>query len=140
MGRHKKPTATLAAAGYFRKHPDRLEGRTNEPKPTGKLGPPPEWLSRIEGVDPLFPAEGQIPLAVQCWNELLARIPFSLTSADEHILALTAMLEARVRRGIATAAERNQYHACLREFGMTPASRSNVSVPQDGTGNPFADA
>lgn len=125
MGRPRKPTKQLEAAGAFRKNPDRGKARANEPKPSGKLGDPPAWLDT---------------LATECWHGLVSRVPYPLTNSDEHILALTARLESRVRREIATGAEINQYRACLQQLGMTPASRSNVTVPEESTGNPFADA
>jgi phage terminase small subunit len=125
MSRPRKPTKQLEAAGAFRHNPSRGAARANEPHPSGKLGDPPAWLDS---------------LATQCWHDLVARVPYQLTNADEHILALTARLESRVRREIAIAAEINQYRACLQQLGMTPASRSNITVPAESTGNAFADA
>jgi phage terminase small subunit len=124
MSRPRKPTSLLEASGAFRHNPSRRAGRADEPKPTGDLGPPPDWL----GVR-----------ARKCWHGIAASVPYPLTNADGHILALTAHLESRVRGGRASAAEFNQYRACLREIGMTPASRSNVSVPKSENRNEFAE-
>jgi hypothetical protein len=124
MPAHRKPTALLEASGYFRKHPERRAARANEPKPNGPLGDPPAWLNRT---------------AVQCWHRLVARVPYPLTNADEHILAFTCSLEAKIRRGNASIGEGNLYTKCLTKLGMTPSDRSLVYVPPDTTGRGFAD-
>jgi hypothetical protein len=124
MPARRKPTALLEASGAFRKNPQRRAARANEPIPNGPLGDPPAWLNKT---------------AVECWHNLAARIPYPLTNADEHILAFTSMLEARIRRGGATAGEISLYAKCLSKLGMTPSDRSLVQVPTSKTRNEFAD-
>ena len=125
MGKPRKPTALLEASGAFAKNPARGRARANEPKPTGALGPPPGWLNKT---------------AVQCWHDLVARVPYPLTNADDNILAATAYLESKLRRGEANLGEIGQYTKCLQQMGMTPSARSNVQVKPTGTGNEFSDA
>jgi hypothetical protein len=120
MSRPRTPTALLAAKGAFRKDPARGRARAGEPKPRGKLGPSPSALKGAE---------------CACWDRLVELVPAGvLGDCDEPILELTARLWARVKSGRAKSGEFAQFRSCLRELGMTPSSRSNVSVPEDKTG------
>ena len=122
MGRPRKPTVILEASGAFAKNPDRGRARANEPKPTEPLGDPPKWLKAS---------------AIDCWNDLVAAICYPLTKSDAHMLAMTAMLEAKVRDGTAGGAEQNLYTKCLGKFGLSPADRSNVQVAPATPKNEF---
>ena len=123
MGRPRKPTAILEASGAFAKNPARGRARANEPKPTAPIGDPPALLAKT---------------AVECWHNLVARVPYPLTNADEHIVALTCHLEARIRNGKAQGWEVGQYTKCLAKLGMSPSDRSNVQMPASDEKDPFA--
>ncbi len=77
------------------------------------------------------------------WDWLVSHChPGTLSCADEGIVELTATLRASVIDRSATAREKALLRQCLNELGMTPASRSKVSVmpTEEAQGpNEFAD-
>lgn len=115
MPRARKPTQALELSGAFDKNPQRRKARAAEPVPRGELGPKVESLTALQSA---------------CWDRIVALAPPGvLKDSDEAIVELTARLWATVKGGSATAAEVTQFRACLQQLGMTPASRSLVSVP-----------
>lgn len=125
MPRARKPTALLELTGAFKKNPQRKKNRIAEPKPTGELGERVERLTKLEAA---------------CWDRIVKLAPPGvLKDSDEAIVELTARLWARLKSGKAKAADATQLRTCLQQLGMTPASRSLVSVPGASEANEFTE-
>lgn len=130
MPRPRKPTALLELNGAFRNHPERREGRKNEPHPDGPFGEPPVCLSDAEK---------------EAWHELNSIAPRGvLTNADRPLAETYCRLMAKQRKdgiggryGLSTG-ELSQLIQCLIRMGLTPADRSKISIakPQEAS-NPF---
>jgi hypothetical protein len=115
----------LEASGAFRHHPQRRASRLGEPMPAGPLGDPPDWLNQKERV---------------CWAELVdGALPGVLAKSDRIALAAMSVLYASIKARKTNAAAYSQFRRYQAEFGMTAASRANVSVPPTERENPFAD-
>ncbi len=114
MPKPRTPTNILRLSGALARNPGRHADRLNEPKPTSPIGMAPEWMTETERAS---------------WDWLVARChPGTLSNADEGIVELTATLRASVIDRSATAREKALLRLCFNELGMTPASRSKVSV------------
>jgi phage terminase small subunit len=128
MARHRTPTQQLEQRGAFEKDPQRRSERQHEPRPSGPLGDPPEYLS---------------PAAQGVWHELASQVPDGvLTIADRFLVEIVSRQMARLRSGEELkAAETNQIISCLSRMGLTPADRSRVAVPPppEETRDPFAE-
>jgi phage terminase small subunit len=113
----RKPTAILEASGAFIKHPERRAARKNEPKPTGKLGAPPSFLSAEEK---------------KIWKELEGIItPGVLGNSDRWAIEIACNLMAKRRDGSIKTQELSMLLSLLGRLGMTPADRSKVAgVPE----------
>lgn len=130
MPRPRKPTATLELTGAFKKNPQRAAARKGEPKPSGPLGAPPDYLSETERA---------------CWNELSELSPAGvLTNADRPLVELGSRLWAKIREdGIGgkygvTVGEIAQYKDCLIRMGLTPVDRSKINLaPNEEQKNEF---
>jgi phage terminase small subunit len=124
MGRPRKPTELILLQGGFKKNPQRAKGRTSEPIPKGLIGKAPDRLNADEAA---------------LWDEICEECPPGvLKSSDRKMLENYCRLQAEVNKGRATAADFSQVKAYLQQFGLSPASRSLVSVPQEDNGNEFA--
>ena len=135
----KKSTAALAASGAFDKNPKRAEGRGADGKPSGALGPCPDYLSDLEQM---------------CWAEIIVdAAPGALTNADNWAVQAVCRLMAMVRGGVlvttkdgetritaAPAAIYAQLGQYLDRFGMNPKARPNVQIPKDAAKNEFTDS
>jgi phage terminase small subunit len=125
MAPPRKPTSVLAAAGAFEQNPSRAAGRGADAKPSGDLGPCPDYLGRPER---------------ECWEQVVRdAAPGALTNADNFAVEALSRLMAIVKSGQATAAIYAQLGQYLDRFGMNPKSRANVQIPKTKTGNAFAD-
>lgn len=113
MARPRKPTAALELAGAFDKDPKRGKAREGEPRPTGKVGPPPKTL---------------IEDAAKVWVEM-SREGFWLTSADEFLLEIAAKYMAYFRIGGNDTKVIGQLIAVLNKLGFSPADRSKINAP-----------
>lgn len=132
MARPRKPTNVLQLAGAFKKNPQRLAYRANEPKPTGAIGEPPAG------------ADAEV---ARCWREIVDEAPPGvLTNADRGVMLLLAKLRLHAEKGDpfvtddGTLIETIRTYdtkklglllRCYTELGMTPASRSKVSAKDD---------
>jgi hypothetical protein len=116
MGRPRKPTHLHLISGSAKKHPDRIAGREAEPSDLGRDlrdTPAPHHLSK--------------PLA-KLWDELRTHLhPRVAGQADAIAFEALVRLVARLRSGEAVAADHARLQSYLGAFGLTPASRSNVS-------------
>ena len=75
MARPRTPTNLLSLRGAFKKDPQRLKARENEPKPAKAEAKPPSWLSKRGRK--IFRELAQITTAMDV-----------LTVADHHSLAM----------------------------------------------------
>jgi P27 family predicted phage terminase small subunit len=146
MPAHRKPTAVLEAAGALDRNPGRHADRLNEPKPKLGAGTKPPSLS---------------PEASAHWDELSAMLTESRVLSIDDSVALAMLCEdyaawriAQNKVNSASKADResrvhdrdlarlhkahNKLLDLLRDFGMTPASRSKVqAIPKDPKKNSF---
>jgi phage terminase small subunit len=113
MGRNRTPTEILSTRGSFLAHPSRK--RPNEPDGGKPLGGPPKHLGEIE---------------TELWKEIKRDLlPGVAKKSDRHSFETLVILKARERSGLILAADRGQLISLYSHFGLTPASRSKVSVP-----------
>ncbi len=116
MARQRKPTAQHKLEGTTNTTRHRDRGR--EPKAAGKLGAPPNnWKAPARAL----------------WYELRAQIPEGVaTSSDKAAFELLVLLFGHVRaapEGLSPAMA-SQLRSALAMFGLSPASRAALSVPQ----------
>jgi hypothetical protein len=125
MGVHRKPTIVHELSGAFKKNPDRGRARANEPQPKAGIGPAPGHLSEVEQ---------------RCWDEIVGIAPNGvLYDSDRISLEITAVLLAKFReeRTDMKAALIARLEGLLARFGLSPADRSKVMVPDSAAKNPF---
>jgi phage terminase small subunit len=118
MPRPRKPTALLELNGAFDKNPQRRRKRQHEPKPENPLGSPPMHLRENE-------------MAV--WLELSEQLPAGVaTSMDRAAFELVTCLlvQFRQHRESMTGSQMTLLATLLGRFGMNPADRSRVAIPQ----------
>ena len=125
MGRPRKPTALLEAAGAFKKNPSRR--RTSEPIPREGIGPAPE---------------GRSPAFTAAWDELVDNCcPRVLANSDRLFLEVCAELIVEFRedpRAI-TAARLRLLTSCLNALGMSPSARASITaIPEPEEVDPVA--
>jgi hypothetical protein len=126
MGKARKPTALLELTGAYRKNPSRAFSRINEPLPKNPIGEPPEYFN---------------DLLREIWAEIVSNSePGVMMGSDRFALEAWCHVAALIRLGKASPAMFTVDKAYAKQFGMTPAARSTVYVPQDNNGNEFARA
>jgi hypothetical protein len=126
MGRPRKPTSILELTGAFEKNPNRAILRVNEPIPSNDVGDPPPYFNEY---------------LTSIWNEIIENAaPGVIKRSDRLVIEAWCQIIAYIRCGIAQAPTFAQHKAYAQQFGMTPAARSLVQVPQDDNGNEFAKA
>ena len=127
MPRPRKPTVLHALSGAMAHNPKRFTDRKNEPKPEIGIGDAPKWMAR---------------LAKAVWRDLQADIaPGVLTQQDRQAFAVLCCLVDQFRRspGAMQTSRIAQMNSLLGQFGMSPSTRSKVSVKPPPLGeNPFA--
>jgi hypothetical protein len=113
MGRVRIPTAIQDAKGAYITHKNR---RHEEPTFNKPLGGPSKYLNAFQ---------------VLLWKEIKRDLlPGVAKKSDRHAFESMVLLKERERSGAITAAERGQLIALFAHFGLTPASRSKVAVPE----------
>jgi len=116
MGRTPYPKAVLRIKGVDKTHPERFRIRENEPENVNPVGDPPENLSGSER---------------KIWMRIVEEsITGVLGQADRIAVELACKLYVRVDEGTATGVDYNQLIKLLSQFGMTPADRSKLSIPE----------
>jgi len=113
MGRPRTPTKVLQLRNAFRKHPERLAERANEPQDDRPLGGPPESLDESE---------------LARWIELAGDMPW-LTRADRAALWAAAKQYAALWRDGGKASDWSVFRGYLSELGGLAGSRSKIKVP-----------
>lgn len=126
MGRPRTPTNVLELRGAFDKNPKRRGERANEPAPNGEIGDPPHGLT-VDVHDAWFAIIDACPPGVLCKADRIALHVAAVLYAEFNSCAME-MPAARV----------NALFAALSRFGMDPASRSKVGVPQKPKENSFS--
>lgn len=123
MARPRKPTKHHEISGAIEKNPARFADRVLEPVDDRPLGPPPERL------------EPEVRVA---WEEIGRLAPW-LGHADRIAVEVAAVLLAQFRRSLEKTPPQllTRLEASLGQLGMTPASRSRVSVSTKTPDNPF---
>ena len=116
MGRTPYPKAVLRLKGVEKNHPERLRARENEPGNINPVGDPPDNLSKPERA-----------IWVRIVEESITGV---LGQADRIAVELACKLYVRVDEGTATGVDYNQLIKLLSQFGMTPADRSRLSIPE----------
>lgn len=123
-GRPPLPTAQQELAGAFKHDPQRRDARANEPQPTGPLGGPPSDFEDAQ---------------LKAWNDIVSgACPGVLTNADEIAVELGARTLAKIRTSpeFVTNGERTFLLSLLSRFGMTPADRTRIHIPQKNDAAP----
>jgi len=144
MARPRTPTNILALKGAYKKDPQRLKERENEPENTKPIGEPKHLTgleiefyneiidSTIDGVlgaaDRIAVEQAAI-LLVSCRN--LRTVEKVITEAGEDKVVNIPVP--------ASPAEKNQLFKYLGQFGMLPADRSKISIAKPKKKNAFDD-
>lgn len=126
MPQPRVPTEILEARGAFVAHPERRAERENEPKPSGPLGDPPKSLDAAHK---------------RLWREIVSEIPECVVgNCDRKVVEIASRLLFKIRKDTAMVSEQSLFLKCLTELGMTPASRSKVTVakPKDQVADEWA--
>lgn len=119
------PLAKAKLTGAMAKDPQRFRDRS-EPKSSGPVGPPPDFLTAKEK---------------KAWKDFAGRWSWITADDEPQLVALVQMRVLIEDRSIAkTAAMYNTYRLMMSDFGGTPVTRSKVYLPkEDDGGDPFAD-
>lgn len=115
MARPPKPTKVLEITGAFKRNPNRK--RPGEPIPTGGIGPY---------------AKGSLDKA-EIWDEIVGQCaPGVLTNADRLALEIAVEYVHQFRTNPVkfSAARIHVLVALLGRFGMTPADRAKMHLPE----------
>ena len=149
MPAHRKPSKILEFSGAFKKNPARGRARANEPKYTGGIGEPPDWLDAhaLEEWRRVTPHLDFAGVCAPVENTALAAYCLAvshLRKAQAEIFrdGVTIMTESGLKKHPAVGIVKD-CQATIRqfsaEFGITPASRSKVqAAPKEETKNEFA--
>lgn len=115
MARPHKPTKVLELVGAYKQNPQRK--RKNEPKPTEGIG------AFVEGSTVLS----------EVWDEVVRQVvPGVLTISDRLALELVCRLlaEIRLKPDEISVGKVTALANLLGRFGLTPADRAKVTVPE----------
>lgn len=124
MARPRTPTNVLEMRGAFKKNPQRLKDRADEPLVLEPIGDPPATFTGDQ---------------LQAWNDIIGSAPGGvLTLADRLAVEGAARLLALDRIGKASDSQGRLLYALLGKFGMTPSDRSKVSAQKKAPSNPFS--
>lgn len=116
MARPRKPTRILELTGSFKKDPKRKKTRAREPQPEAGLGKPPKTFDESERAR---------------WKELIAICAQGvLTKQDRPAAESLCQLWAKSRRNAISVSERSLLHGLFGKFGLSPADRSKIQVPE----------
>lgn len=113
MARPRTPTALLELRGAFKNHPSRGRDRSQEPKPTTKLGKPPIAFNA-----------GQ----KKAWLDFETQ-GFWLTGADRFMVEVAVKLMAQHRANNIEPKEISILVGTLNKLGFGPAERSKIKAP-----------
>lgn len=120
MARPSKPTAVLELVGAFKKNPQRK--RVNEPRPTAGIGKFTDGPTTVPEI----------------WDEIVAQtVPGVMTISDRVALEIVCRLLAEIRINPNDISVGKATALCnlLGRFGLTPADRAKVTVPEKEKGD-----
>jgi hypothetical protein len=117
MSRPRTPTAVLELRGAFKRNPNRLRARKNEPIITTPLPEPPKYLTSA---------------ATAAWFEMDVS-GFWLTSADRFLVAIAATLMARYRLNELKSGDVSLLIGLLGKLGFSPKERGALNLPTETT-------
>ena len=137
-GRPRTPTNVLKLRGADKKHPERMKDRKNEPVNTHPIGDPPGHLNKTEKA---------------AWHELVDKSCEGVFGkADSFAVEIAAQLLVKLRHkkfrmspegkrviDLPGPQDHTMFFRYLSQFGMTPADRSKISIPEKPDKNPFDD-
>lgn len=116
MARPRKPTRTLELLGAYKKDPKRKQKRAREPQPEAGLGKPPKTFDESERAR---------------WRDLVEICAAGvLTKQDRPAAMSLCQLWAALLRNKISVSERSLLHGLFGKFGLTPADRSKIQVPE----------
>jgi phage terminase small subunit len=114
MARPRTATSLLLIRNSFKKHPERLKEREQEPMPTADIGEPPKYLTKAQQ---------------NIWNEFVAIIPPGVVrNTDRPWMGMAVRLMHRERKGMLPAQERAQLMSLLSRMGMNPSDRARLKA------------
>jgi hypothetical protein len=117
LARPRTPTAVLELRGAFKNHPSRLKDRKNEPIILTGLPEPPQRLPK--------PVRSM-------WLEMRSSA-FWLTSADQFLLEIAAVMMARYRVDELRSADISMLIGLLNKIGFSPTERRKLNLPTEST-------
>lgn len=113
MPRPRIPTATLALRGAFKRNPNRLTERRNEPLVKTPLPGSPSYLAADVS---------------KVWDEMRER-GYWLTSADRYLVEIAATLTAQYRHDQLNHGATSVLIALLSKLGFSPKERGALNLP-----------
>jgi hypothetical protein len=125
MARPRTPTSVLEARGSYKKDPQRLKDREDEPQGVGVIGEPPSWLLKD---------------AATVWRELAASLPDGVATASDRpaFEALCNYVSSQRLDGLLESKDAARMIKLFSVFGMTLADLSRVkSSVKKKVANPF---
>jgi hypothetical protein len=118
MARARVPLQKAIATGRVAQNPARFKGRV-EPKATGPLGPPPEWMTNPHD-----------RLAWETFREEL----FWLNQSHRALVGIASSIRGRQIAGEDVGVKAfSLLRACLNSMGASPVDSSKVQMPPDET-------
>jgi hypothetical protein len=117
MGRTRTPTAVLELRGAFKRNPDRLRARKNEPLVTTALPEPPPIL----------------PKPVKATWQEMKRYGYWLTSADRFLVEIASTFVARYRAEELKSGDVSLLIGLLGKLGFSPRERGALNLPTETT-------
>jgi len=125
MPQPRVPTNVLALKGAYKKDPQRLKDRENEPVNVNPIGEAPDWLTDEE-------KESWATIVSKCIDGVLGE-------ADHIAVSITSRLLARYIIGEATGQEQSLLNKYLGQLGMIPTERSKIAIKKKKPKNAFDD-
>jgi hypothetical protein len=113
MAAHRKLTNVMNLSGAIDRNPKRHADRANNPETNGPLGPPPSGFTDDE---------------CAAWNEIVSTVAEGVLCRSDRTGLEIAAKCFNLARGGDFAAMREWRMWCPR-FGLTPADRTHVAVP-----------
>jgi len=114
VGAYSKPLEALSLTGAIERNPARFADRGNTPAPENPIGDPPASFTDDQKA---------------IWNELIIQCaPGVLFGSDRVVLELCVRLIGKMRTSKLNGAEMSVLMSALQQLGMTPVSRSRITV------------
>jgi P27 family predicted phage terminase small subunit len=142
-----KPTKLRLIDGTAESHPERINPA--EPKPATADATPPAWLSgereratyhelagKLDRMGLLTEADqhalGQLAMYWVRWHELAEGVETDVTETQSGYRMTDPRINSMVKIG-------EKVVQLMKEFGLTPSSRTRISVPEQAPADPLED-